>query len=513
MISSLLPELNVVEGAVSRSPNNRRAPTPLPPPPNRRTKIIATLGPATDSDDMLQALLQAGVDVFRLNMSHAHPDWVQAIVPRVRALAEQHARQVAVLLDTQGPAIRTGDLPEKLELSPGDTFTFTVAGHVSQERLSVSVNYDGLVRDLQAGDTVLVDNGLIRMEVLSTTDREVVCRVLTTGILGSRRHINLPGVKVGLPALTEKDRADLRAGLAAGVDYVALSFVREAADIGVLRQFLQEHGATQTGVIAKIEDQSAIRNLDQIIAVSDGIMVARGDLGVECPYDQLPLIQRQVVRAVQLAKKPVIIATHLLESMIQSPMPTRAEITDVSNAVYENADAIMLSGETSVGRYPLACIEVLQRVAHRVETGQPQLRVQDELELVHKAELIASTAVHLVDRVQARGLCVFTQSGRLAGLCAALRPKKAPIFAFSPNPVAAQRLCLRHGVTSFIMPAAWDAEATIRAAERMLIDRGLVKPGDRIVAVTNMLAHGEVLGAVQLREIAPAPVAAASGGR
>jgi pyruvate kinase len=480
---------------------------------NRRTKIVATLGPATDSDDMLTALLQAGVDVFRLNMSHARPDWVQAIVPRVRRLAEKQGRLVAVLLDTQGPAIRTGDLPEPLELKPGETFTFTVRGHRSDERLSVDVNYDGLVQDLHAGDTVLVDNGMMRMQVISTDEHRVVCRVLTAGVLGNRRHINLPGVKVNLPAITEKDHQDIQAGIAAGVDFVALSFVREAGDMRALRQLLDASGAAQTGVIAKIEDQSAIRNIEEIIAASDGIMVARGDLGIECPYETLPLIQRQVVRAAQLAMKPVIIATHLLESMIQNPMPTRAEITDVSNAVYENADAVMLSGETSIGRYPLACIEVLQRVANRVETGQPLLRVQDDLQLTHKAQLIASTAVHLVDRVEARGLCVFTQTGRLAGLCAALRPKRAPIYAFSPSPVAAQRLCLRHGVTSFIMPAAWDAEATIRAAERMLIERGLVAPGERIVAVTNMLAYGEVLGAVQLREIAPVPVAAPAGGR
>jgi pyruvate kinase len=480
---------------------------------NRRTKIVVTLGPATESDEKLNALMRAGVDVFRLNMSHAHPDWVRSIAPRVREIAERHGRLVALLLDTQGPAIRTGDLAEKLELKPGDIFTFTVNGHQSTERLSVSVNYDGLVDDLHPGNTVLVDNGLMQMEVLSKDAKEVVCRVLTPGVLGNRRHINLPGVKVNLPAITEKDRADISAGLEAGVDFVALSFVREAADVRCLRKLLDDRGHPNIGVIAKIEDQCAVRNIDEIISAADGIMVARGDLGIECPYETLPLIQRQVVRAAQLKMKPVIIATHLLESMIQNPMPTRAEITDVSNAVYENADAIMLSGETSVGRYPLECVEVLQRVAHRVETGQPVLRVQDDLLLSHKAELIASAAVHLADRLQAKGLCVFTQTGRLAGLCAALRPKKAPIYAFSPNPVAAQRLCLRLGVTSFIMPAAWDAEATIRAAERMLMERGLVAPGERIVAVTNMLAYGEVLGAVQLRELAPLPAARASAGR
>ncbi len=468
---------------------------------NRRTKIVATLGPATDSDEMLEALVRAGVNVFRLNMSHGHPDWVAAICPRLRAIAADVGRLIGILLDTQGPAIRTGDLPQKLDLKTGDQFTFTVRGHRSEEQFSVDVNYDDLVNDIGVGDVVLVDNGLLRMEVQSKDEHRIVCRVLTSGQLGSRRHINLPGIKVNLPAITDKDRADIRAGIAAGVDFIALSFVREAADIDTLRAFMTENGGSRIGVIAKIEDQSAVRNIEAIIAAADGVMVARGDLGIECPYEDLPLIQRQVVRAAQLAMKPVIIATHLLESMITSPMPTRAEITDVSNAVFENADAIMLSGETSVGRYPLACIDVLKRVAHRVESGQAIMRVQDELQLKNKTEWIASGAVHLADQLRARCLCVFTQSGRLAGICSALRPLHTPIYAFSPDALSAQKLCLRRGVTSFVMPASWDAEATIREAERTLLERDMLNVGDRLVAVANMLAHGEVLGAVQLREV------------
>jgi pyruvate kinase len=470
-------------------------------PLTRRTKIVATLGPATDKDETLEALVKMGVDVFRFNMSHAQPDWVKQTAARLRNFASKAGRQVGLLLDTQGPAIRTGDLRQPLTLKAGDTFSFTVRGFRCTEEYSVDVNYDDLVNDIHPGDIVLVDNGLLRMQVEAKDSNRIDCRVLTPGQLGNRRHINLPGVKVNLPAITEKDKEDILTGIAAGVDFVALSFVREAADVQTLRDYLREIGAPSVGIVAKIEDQCAVRNLNEIIAESDAVMVARGDLGVECPFEDLPLIQRQIVRTAQLAMKPVIIATHLLESMIQTPMPTRAEITDVSNAVLENADAIMLSGETSVGRYPIQCIEVLQRVAHRVESSQAQLRCQDELKLTHKSQWIASAAVHLADRLNARCLCVFTESGRLAGLCAALRPERTPVYAFTPNTLSANRLCLRHGVTSFVMSASWDAESTIRAAERTLLERGLVNRGDRIVAVSNMLAHGEVIGAVQLREV------------
>jgi pyruvate kinase len=490
----------VATGSVTQPPFAKDATTLSPIA--RRTKIVATLGPATDSDEMLDSLVKMGVDIFRFNMSHAKAAWVKSTAARLRAIAAQHQRLVALLIDTQGPAIRTGDLRQPLTLKAGDTFTFTVRGHRSTEEYSVDVNYDDLVNDINAGDIVLVDNGLLRMQVVSKEANRIDCKVLTPGQLGNRRHINLPGVKVNLPAITEKDKEDILTGIEAGMDFVALSFVREAADIQTLRDYLAAHGGKHMRVVAKIEDQCAIRNLNGIVAEADAIMVARGDLGVECPYEDLPLIQRHIVRTTQLAMKPVIIATHLLESMIHTPMPTRAEITDVSNAVLENTDAIMLSGETSVGRYPLACIEVLQRVAARVENSRSQMRFQDELKLTLKSQWIASAAVHLADRLHARCLCVFTQTGRLAGLCAALRPERTRVFAFTPNATAANQLCLRQGVTSFVMPAQWDAESTIRAAERMLLERGLIAPGDRIVAVSNMLAHGEIIGAVQLREIA-----------
>jgi len=283
---------------------------------------------------------------------------------------------VGILMDTQGPAIRTGDMDTKLDLKPGDIFEFTVRGTKSEEIYSVGVNYDGLIDDISVGDVVLVDNGVINMKVLEKTGNKIRCRVLTEGTMGSRRHINLPGVKVNLPPLTEKDMADVALGAELGVDMVALSFCREASDIDQLRKVLWEHGSTAR-IIAKIEDQMAIKNLDSIITKTDAVMVARGDLGIECPMEDLPIIQRRIVKRCLEMGRPVIVATHMLESMIINPVPTRAEVTDVANAVFEQADAIMLSGETTVGKYPVECVKTLARVASRIEQTEGEGYAQE----------------------------------------------------------------------------------------------------------------------------------------
>src|SRR5205085_3347372 len=267
------------------------------------------------------------------------------IVPRIRAASDAAGRATAILLDTQGPAIRTGDVKTNLHLQPGDTVEFTVRGAKSEEKYSVDVNYEGLVNDIQIGDTVLVDNGMLRFSVLGKKKNRVICKVLTPGTLGSRRHINLPGVRVNLPPMTEKDIADVTLGTELGVDLVALSFVREEEDIKELRRLLHDQ-QSKALIVAKIEDQSAVHSIDEIIKVADLVMVARGDLGIECPMEELPIIQRRIVKLSIRFGKPVVVATHMLESMILNPLPTRAEITDVANAVFEQADAVMLSGET-----------------------------------------------------------------------------------------------------------------------------------------------------------------------
>ena len=304
----------------------------------RHTKIIATVGPATESRENLKQLILAGVDVLRLNMAHATGEWIQSLVQRIREVSLEVERQVAVMMDVKGPEIRTGVVEADIDLKAGDIFEF-YTDKPSADCRGVIVNYPGLPSDVNVGATVLVDSGLLRFEVLEKDEKRILCRVLTPGRLGSRRHINLPGIEVNLPSLTEKDERDLRVGVAAGIDFVALSFVRRGCDIETLRNFLTSLGS-KARIIAKIEEQIGLRNLEEIVKACDSVMVARGDLGVEIDYHILPLVQTRIVEACLAEGKPVIIATQLLESMINSPMPTRAEISDVSTAVRERADAV-----------------------------------------------------------------------------------------------------------------------------------------------------------------------------
>ena len=344
----------------------------------RKTKIICTLGPATEKPETIRQLIARGADVFRLNMSHARHEWVRDIVPRIRKLAEQSGRPIGILLDTQGPAIRTGPVKKPLELKAGDVLELRVGPAKAKEKKSVEVNYDNFANDVGVGDTVLVDNGLIKLSVIEKKKERVLCKVITPAPLGSRRHINLPGVHVSLPALTKKDIADVDLGAKLGVDFVALSFVRKAADIVELRNLLARK-KSKACVLAKIEDQSAVESIDDIIKAADLVMIARGDLGIEVPMEELPIIQRRIVKSCIRLGKPVVVATHMLESMITNRVPTRAEITDVANAVFEQADAIMLSGETSTGLHPVECVEVLNRVATRIERSGGAGYAQDAI--------------------------------------------------------------------------------------------------------------------------------------
>jgi pyruvate kinase len=397
----------------------------------RRTKIICTLGPATERSEILRQMMIAGTDVFRLNMSHATHEWVREIVPRIRQIAQELKRPVAILLDTQGPVIRTGDLKTDLHLKPGDVLEFTVRGARSEEANSVDVNYDGLINDISVGDTVLVDNGVMRLLVLAKESNRIRCKVLTPGTLESRRHINLPGVRVNLPALTRKDLDDVAVGAEVGVDFVALSFARQKSDLEELRGVIQKLGSA-AHVVAKIEDQSAVRQIDEMIAAADAVMIARGDLGIECPMEELPIIQRRIVKRCLRMGKPVIVATHMLESMIENPAPTRAEITDVANAVFEQADAIMLSGETTTGRYPVECVKVFDRVARRIERSGGAGYAADAL-LEDARQKTAASAVVLANSLAHAKLVVFTRHGTMARYVSNMRPDNAPIFAFTPS--------------------------------------------------------------------------------
>src|SRR5881396_329138 len=463
----------------------------------RKTKIICTLGPATEKTEVLRQLIQRGSDVFRLNMSHASHDWVRNIVPRIRMLAQKADRPVALLLDTQGPAIRTGDLKANLHLKPGDILEFTVDGAKSKERYSVDVNYRGFADDVTVGNTILVDNGLIKLLVLSKGRNRVRCKVLTRAILGSRRHINLPGVHVNLPSLTRKDLADVSLGVEIGADFIGLSFVREKSDIEQLRNLLLRK-KNKAQIVAKIEDQLAVRSIDKMIESTDVIMVARGDLGIECPMEELPIIQRRIVKKCLRLGKPVIVATQLLESMITNPLPTRAEITDVANAVFEQADALMLSAETTLGRYPTECVEVLNRVAMRIERSGGAGYASDAL-LENIRQKTVASAVALANSLEDSKLIVFTLHGRMARYASNLRPQRAPIFAFTPSEEVYRQLTLYWGTFPARIDFTGDPDETIASAERFLRKNKSAAPGNRMVIVSDVRMGRALIDSIQLR--------------
>ena len=463
----------------------------------RKTKIICTLGPATEKPEILRRLITKGADVFRLNMSHASREWVREVVPRVRRLADELARSVGILLDTQGPAIRTGPVQAPLELRKGDVLEFTMRGAKPSQPKSVDVNYDSFADDVKRGDTVLVDNGLIKMTVLEKKRNRVLCKVVTPSTLGSRRHINLPGVHINLPALTKKDILDVALAAELGVEFVGLSFVREASDLDELRRRLARH-KSKALVLAKIEDQAAVESIDAIISGADLIMVARGDLGIEVPMEELPIIQRRIVKTCIRLGKPVVVATHLLESMITNRVPTRAEITDVANAVFEQADAIMLSGETTVGRYPVECVEVLHRVAMRIERSGGAGYARDAL-LADDRQKTINSAVVLANSLRDARLIVFTRHGTMARHVSTLRPQHAPIFAFTPYEAVRRQMSILWGVCPVLIDFADEPNATIETAEKYLRDHRLTDPGDHLVIITDLKAGKHRIDSVQLR--------------
>ena len=469
----------------------------------RRTKIIATLGPATESEATLESLIRAGVDIVRLNMAHASHDWTRQTIRRIRAASERTGREVAVMMDIKGPEIRTGDLAAPLELRAGEVFDFTVkpgvAGQSGEEVRSVDVNYQGLVDDIRVGDEVLVDNGLLRLEVLEKREARIRCRVVIPGELKSRRHINLPGVKVNLPAFTEKDRGDATVGLEEGIDFLALSFVREARDVEILREFLTER-KSKVKIIAKIEDRSAIENLTQIVEACDGLMIARGDLGIECPFEELPVIQRRAVRACLAQGRPVIVATHMLESMITQPVPTRAEITDVANAVYELADCVMLSGETTVGKYPLECVRMLDTISRRIER-ETAAEAAEPAVFTGERMKVLKAAVVLAGQIPGSKLVTFTRHGFMAQGIALLRPAHSPIFAFTPSLQVLRQLRLLRAVEPILLELATDPNATIENALAHLRRAGLAAPGDKIVIATDIVAEDRLVDEVKLRTL------------
>ena len=447
---------------------------------------------------MLEHLAGAGMNIARLNMSHGDHKSHALVIKYIRTLNKRLKYPIAIMLDTQGPEIRTGDRAEDLQLSSGDIISIVARGTKDVESSSIQVNYEDLINDLDVSDFITVDNGLINLQVLSKENLIMRCKVIDGGVLKSKRHVNLPGVRVNLPAITDKDRRDIEFAKSQEVDFIALSFVRQASDIDDLKILLGSK-AEKIKVIAKLEDQEAITNMIEITAAADGIMVARGDLGVEIRLEVLPRIQRRIIRTCAEMGKRVIVATHMLESMIANAMPTRAEVTDVANAVYEEADAIMLSGETAVGRYPIKCVEILDRIARSTESSRG-LRFTDNLKLENDKQHIARAAVDLAESISAKAIIVPTRRGRMANWVTNCHPQKPIICAFTNDSRTRRQLVLNRNVLSYRIKFSSDPEKTLSSAAEIMVQRGAFSSQDRVVVISDALA-GSGVEAIQIRQI------------
>ena len=448
----------------------------------RRAKIVATLGPAASSYDQIRPLLDAGVNVARMNLSHGTYDVHEEVYRNVKRAAEDAGLPVAILVDLQGPKIRTATFADGPQLlTAGDTFTITVRD-VPGSKDIVGTTYKGLVGDVKPGDTLLIDDGRINLEVESTTDTDVVCRVVVGGVISNNKGINLPGVAVSVPALSEKDEDDLRWGLKLGVDYIALSFVRSADDIVRVHEIMDEEGV-RLPVVAKLEKPQAMENLDAIIDAFDAIMVARGDLGVELPPERVPIVQKEAIENARRMAKPVIVATQMLESMIENPIATRAETSDVANAVLDGADAVMLSGETSVGKYPVNAVKTMARIiASSEEYGLariPALGTKPRTQ----GGAVTLAAVEIAEFVEAKFLCIFTESGDSARRLSRLR-SGIPMLAFTPLETIRRRLSLNWGITSFLADRVLHTDEMYQQVDDMLLGQKLAKKGDKVVVVS-----------------------------
>ena len=449
---------------------------------SRRAKIVCTLGPATSSAEQIARLVDAGMDVARLNLSHgSHADH-QLAYHRVRAASMASGRGVGILADLQGPKIRLGTFPGgPVRLNQGDEFTITTED-VPGDRTQASTTYQGLSGDVRPGNRILIDDGRVLLEVTGVDGPRVRTRVLVGGAISDHKGINLPGVAISAPALTPKDEADLRWALSVGVDMIALSFVRSPADADAARDIMTECG-TRLPLIAKIEKPEAVEALPEIVAAFDGIMVARGDLGVELPLEQVPLVQKHAIGLAKEKARPVIVATQMLESMISAPRPTRAEVSDVATAVDEGADAVMLSAETSVGEYPVEAVATMSRVVCAAE--EESLRPVSSLTRIPTTTggAIARAAVEVGAIVGARALVAFTMTGETARRLARYR-SPIPVLAFTSEPATRSQLALIWGVETFIVPMVDHTNEMVRQVEAALLDIGRCEKGDKLVIVS-----------------------------
>ncbi|MDI2098097.1 pyruvate kinase [Ruicaihuangia caeni] len=448
----------------------------------RRAKIVATIGPATSSYENVRSIIEAGVDVARLNLSHGSYDVHEEVYANVRGAAKHVGRPVAVLVDLQGPKIRLGKFEAgPYELAVGDIFKITIEDVVGTRELS-GTTYKGLPGDVKPGDPLLIDDGRVALKVLETDGTVVTTEVVVGGPVSNNKGINLPGVAVSVPAMSEKDEADLRWAMELGADYIALSFVRDARDVERVHAIMDESGR-RVPVIAKIEKPQAVENLEAIIDAFDGIMVARGDLGVELPLEQVPIVQKHAVELCRRMAKPVIVATQVLESMISSPRPTRAEASDCANAVLDGCDAVMLSGETSVGAYPVETVKTMARIINSTEEHGLERIIPIGVKPKTQGGAITLAATEVAEFVDAKYLCVFTQSGDSVRRMSRLR-SPLPMLAFTPLPEIMRRMSLTWGVESFLVDPVTHTDYMFKQVDEILLGKGLAKVGDKVVVIS-----------------------------
>lgn len=471
----------------------------------RKTKIVATLGPATQSAAHIEKLVKAGVDVCRLNLSHGELSWHKDRVRLIRNISQKLNKPVSVILDLQGPRIRTGGLQngKPIRLKSGETIAITARNIAGREGL-IATAYQSLPRDVKKGDRILLDDGTMELRILGASGKEVKCLVVTGGVLKEHKGMNLPGVQLSVPSLTEKDRSDLSEGLAWGVDYIALSFVRSAQDVKTAKAFIEKQGFS-VPVIAKIEKPEAVQDIDEILDEADGVMIARGDLGVEMEMEKVPLIQKDIIKRANKKGKPVITATQMLESMISHPRPTRAEASDVANAILDGTDAVMLSGETSVGKYPILAVNMMSHIAVEAEKNMPSAELGRRLSDLKSqnrnfkifAAAVAHAALDAAIATDAAAIIAYTLSGKTAQLISKLKPS-CRICALTPEEAVYNRLPLLWGVVPILIPFGDSTDAMLGLGEKTLRERRLLRKGDAVVIVSGTSA---AVGATNMMKV------------
>ena len=452
-----------------------------------KTKIIATIGPASNTKSMLNRLIKAGMNVARLNFSHGDYKEHEQVIKKIRSLSDELNKPVGILLDLQGPKIRTGKLIDgkPILLKKNAAISITTKA-ISGTTDLISTTYKNLIKDVQKGNKILLDDGLIELKVLSKSKDGVKCKVVYGGLLKENKGINLPGVNISAPSLTEKDKKDLLFGIKANVDYFALSFVRTANDLKIIKEIIKKKHSN-IPVIAKIEKPEAVENLDSILQIADAIMVARGDLGVEMKPEQVPRIQKTIIHKAIKANRPVITATQMLETMSNNPIPTRAEASDVANAIYDGTDAIMLSGETATGQYPVKAVQMMSKIAEETESSYfMNYNIQYEPSSENlMAHAIAQSSVNILHEVGAKAIISFSVSGKTSKLISKQRPSK-PVYAFSPSKTVYNQLSIVWGITPILIPAITDTKEIIEKGVQIIVKKRYAKKKDLVIIVTGL---------------------------